>query len=395
MAEMTPRQRMMAAMRRQTPDRVPAAPDISNMIPCKLTGKPFWDIYRYNSPPLWEAYIEAIKRYGMDGWFIYGELEYKYSYEVIMEQQTVSHTKDRLTERKIYHTPAGDLTETVVYPVKDPPTCVEKMVKNLKNDFHALEYILQTPIGYSDGVFQKQKSALGELGVMCVYAGTPGMHSFFGLFEGGLEGAAYAMYDYPDLFGELIRLQHQKGVAECKFAIEAGADSILTGGSGSITLSSPELWRKHALPAIKEITKLCKEAGVISGIHSCGLEMDMVKACALETDLDYINPLEIPPMGDCTLKEARKQAGGRLCLMGNLHTTDVMLNGSVRDVRRESLKALLDAGRDGAFILSTGDQCGRDTPEDNIRAMVETMREFGAYPIDAERIERELSMYGG
>ena len=40
---MTSRERMMCAMRGETPDRMPVAPDISNMVPCKLTGKPFWD----------------------------------------------------------------------------------------------------------------------------------------------------------------------------------------------------------------------------------------------------------------------------------------------------------------------------------------------------------------
>lgn len=39
--EMTPKERMMTAMRREIPGRIPVAPDISNMVPCRLTGKPF------------------------------------------------------------------------------------------------------------------------------------------------------------------------------------------------------------------------------------------------------------------------------------------------------------------------------------------------------------------
>ncbi|MCG3179644.1 MAG: hypothetical protein BIFFINMI_01985 [Phycisphaerae bacterium] len=31
------------------------------------------------------------------------------------------------------------------------------------------------------------------------------------------------------------------------------------------------------------------------------------------------------------------------------------------------------------FILSTGDQCGRDTPDGNLRALVETARTYGRY----------------
>ena len=53
-----------------------------------------------------------------------------------------------------------------------------------------------------------------------------------------------------------------------------------------------------------------------------------------------------------------------------------------------------DAGRGGGFILSTGDQCGRDTPDENIRAMVEVGEEFGSYPLDLGEIDREIAKLG-
>ena len=65
---MTSRERMLIAMKNGQPDMVPVAPDISNMIPCKLTGKPFWDIYLYQDPPRWKTYIDAVRYFGFDGW---------------------------------------------------------------------------------------------------------------------------------------------------------------------------------------------------------------------------------------------------------------------------------------------------------------------------------------
>ena len=38
-----------------------------------------------------------------------------------------------------------------------------------------------------------------------------------------------------------------------------------------------------------------------------------------------------------------------------------------------------DTASGGRFILSTGDQCGRDTPQENLRAMIETARTYGRY----------------
>ena len=100
---------------------------------------------------------------------------------------------------------------------------------------------------------------------------------------------------------------------------------------------------------------------------------------AEETNLTIIDPLEIPPMGDCILVELKKLYGHKIVLKGNLHATEVMLKGSVKNVVEASKKAIDDAAEGGRFILSTGDQCGRDTPDENLRAMVETARTYGCY----------------
>ncbi|MDW7659720.1 MAG: hypothetical protein SCM11_21335, partial [Bacillota bacterium] len=74
---MSRKERLLTAYANKIPDRVPATPDISNMVPCRLTGKPFWQIYLNQDPPLWRAYIEAIKYYGIDGRFLYGDPKYQ------------------------------------------------------------------------------------------------------------------------------------------------------------------------------------------------------------------------------------------------------------------------------------------------------------------------------
>ncbi|NQT87996.1 hypothetical protein HQ560_14610 [bacterium] len=143
---------------------------------------------------------------------------------------------------------------------------------------------------------------------------------------------------------------------------------------------NPEpIFRELSLPTLKDATAMCKAAGIPSQIHCCGPEYDLVRMAATETDLSSINPLEIPPMGDCRLAEVKRDFGDRISLMGNLHTTEVMLRGSADDVRRAARQAIDDAAKGGGFILSTGDQCGRDTPDANILAMVDVARTYGRY----------------
>ena len=162
-------------------------------------------------------------------------------------------------------------------------------------------------------------------------------------------------------------------------ALEDKPDFICTGASGTLIFQTPAIFRELALPIVKKITSLCKEYKIPSHIHSCGPEKELIKICAEETDLTIIDPLEILPMGDCNLAEIKKLYGNKLILKGNLHTTDIMLDGSTDDVIEASKRAIDDAADGGGFILSTGDQCGRDTPFENIYAMVETARTYGKY----------------
>jgi uroporphyrinogen decarboxylase len=390
MKEMTKRERMMMALSGKVADRIPVAPDMSFMIPCKMQNKPFYEVLLYGNPSLSAAYIEAVKYYDIDAWFTYGyiEMQYKTDFSYNSSVEKDNEGKPVLFEK--YDTPKGALTKRTVYPIYDCDTPIEKLIKDFEEDFPKYKYLLTEPIGYNNDYFNWQKKELGDLGIMCVGLFPPGMQIFNNIFDGNVQAAIYAYYDNKELFDELCYLYEKQMFKQLEFILENKPDSILTGGSGSITLQSPELFDELSFPSIQKITRLCKEAGVISGIHSCGREMHIVERCANETDLNYINPLEIAPMGDSDLATAKKLYGDKIALMGNLHTTQVMLFGGVKDVRRESLKAILAAGEGGGFVLSTGDQCGRDTPEENIKEMVSVCKEFGTYPLNIDKISEEL-----
>jgi len=333
MEVMTSRERMMIAMRNGQPDRIPVAPDISNMIPCRLVGKPFWEVYANNNPPLWKAYLEAIKFFNMDGWFIYGDMNFKKQSLITTTRKVLELDREKCMVQEVFHTPDGDLTQITVNPKGNPPTHIEKMIKDFEGDFKKFKHFYSRVTGCDRELFQRQKKELGEQGIMCVCIMPPGLQNYVDFFQGSLEAVTYAYYDYPELFKELQEMHEKQCMDMVEIAIDNGVDSILTGGSGSITLQSPDIWRELSLPGLKKITKLCKEAGVISGIHSCGKEEYILKVCADETDLDYINPLEIVPMGDCDLGVCKEKYGKKLALMGNLHTTNVMLYGSTELVK--------------------------------------------------------------
>jgi uroporphyrinogen decarboxylase len=195
------------------------------------------------------------------------------------------------------------------------------------------------------------------------------------------ESALFDYYDHHGLLSGFMREWEEHLLAVADKVIESGLepDFVFFPNSGAITMQSPEICREFTLPALKSLTARFKRAGIVTSLHSCGKERDLVKMAAEETDLDCIDPLEAPPMGDCDLREIKDAFGDRLALKGNLHTTEVMLRMTSDDVARAAREALEIGMPGGGFILSTGDQCGRDTPQANIAALADVCERYGTY----------------
>jgi uroporphyrinogen decarboxylase len=373
----TARERMIAAMNNQQPDRVPVAPDISNMIPCRLTGKPFWEVYYFADPPLWRAYIDAVKYFGLDGWFTEGAMQYQWPGERYAAIEDMRKTAERWVVRTRGRIDGESYHEEMTYYVGDPPTLTLKPISDLT--WSLLEKWFALPVGYNPSLLHQQRQELGELGAFGVSLGYPGFQAWFGLFRGGVMDLSEWYYFRHDDVERLRQLHERQVIRQMDMILNERPDFVLLGGSGTVTLQSPKIARELSFPTIQKLTHMAREAGVPTMLHSCGKERELIRWCAEESDLNCINPLEIPPMGDCDLAEVKRAHGHQIALMGNLHTTDVMLRGTPQDVEQAACAAIDAAGTGGGFILSTGDQCGRDTPDANIFKLIEVARTYGRY----------------
>jgi len=386
---MTPRERMLIALRHGIPDRVPCAPDISIMIPIKLKKRPFWDFYfdfdnidkiydLYANKKIMYAYVDAIKYFGIEGWAFYGQPIIK-SEDVEYKQKIIDRRSDRIIARTTISTPEGSLWAETVYPIDNPPFPIRKYIKDFEREFKFLKYFYPRldEIDFSD--VADMKDYVGEYGTTYIFVNPPSLVDLDFLIDGGLGKIGLIYYDYPELIRKYKEMHENWSMEYVKKIIEANlVDGIGTGGSGLMTWQSPKITRDLSLDGLKQITKICKEHGVISHLHCCGLSKELVKMCAEETDLDVIEPLEGPPQGDVDLKEIKRKYGKKLALKGNLHTSKVMLS-NVKVVEKAAIKCIDDAAEGGGYILSTGDQCGRDTPFENIFKLVEVCETYGRY----------------
>jgi uroporphyrinogen decarboxylase len=377
---MTPRERLLTVLRGDIPDCVPVAPDFSNMIPCRRTGKPFWDLYLYRDPPVWRAYIDTAKHFNIDA-VMDGYFGLDFPFEQVdgpeWENFIVERTPERLVTQRSYVDNGRRVWQGAVdvFRVDDPPVrgvSFEKAGRVPEPEWwEPVEGVKPDPHGPED--LARCKQMMGDQGLVGVFLISS---SVFGSAE-----AVYRYYDHPELHETWAAERVEQ--AERRFAyiqsLDVKPDFLCVGGSGTLVFQTMEMFRTVAFPALKRAIELASAAGIPTHIHSCGPERELVRVFAEETDLTVIDPLETPPMGDCVLADVKANWGDRIVLKGNLHTTETMLRGTPDDVIAASKKAIDDAAEGGRFILSTGDQCGRDTPDENLHAMVETARTYGRY----------------
>ena len=378
---MTPRERLITVLQGDVPDCVPVAPDFSNMIPARLTGKPFWDLYLYNDPPIWEAYIDCARHFDidavMDGYFPLEFPEEVSDNDPEWESFIVFRNKGRIVLRDSYMDNSKRIWRDLVdvYYAADPPTYGVKPVSigltDIPEQFTPLEEV--KPVDTGPSGLPRILDLMGYQGLVGIW-----LTSSCALER---EEEIYHYYNHPEMHEQWAaeRVEQVEERFSRIMSMETKPDFLCVGGSGTLVFQTLEIFRQLAFPAVKRGIELASAAGIPTHLHSCGPEKELVKIMATETSLTVIDPLEIPPMRDCDLAELKRHYGDKITLKGNLHTSKVMLRGSVEDVVAASQQAIDDAGEGGRFILSTGDQCGRDTPDENLEAMVETARSYGKY----------------
>jgi uroporphyrinogen-III decarboxylase len=393
---LTSRQRMLSAMRNEIPDKVPVCPDISNMIPATMTGKPYWDIYLHDNPSLGEAYIEAIRKLDMDGLYLYGHVlggnkDFRLDSEDVtglvynmffVPNETVTRQVKQISDDEVHEqlcvkTPFGDLDSTTSVFRSAPPWDVSNFIKDISNDWPKLRWLMGENWHWDSQCFEKEK--VGEIAVYGLQ-----VHTFVDFWDGVRDGQSdnmiYDFYDHTDLMSEIFEFYKAFTLARVKGLIHAGVDEILVQGSNSsMSLINPDIYRKYVLPLNIEITKLANERDCIVHLHTCGLSKLVVEMNMEKANFNIIEPLEKPPSGDIDIAEVKRRFGNRVALKGNLLTSGKLLYGTPEEVEQEVIETLRVAGKGGGFILSSGDQVGGNTPLENLQAMIDTGSKYGRY----------------
>jgi hypothetical protein len=340
---MTSRERVLAALRREIPDRVPWIEGIvSDELATRLCGERIevnWDIAPDGTPVTSGAFLaeqqkKVCRTLGKDN-INYPAFAPVYAGRtslqgVVVVGEGLIHTRDDLAQMQ--------------FPDMDAPGFLDSAREFVahKDDFCAIACL--------------------RLGIGAT------------LMSMGLKAFSYAMADDRELIIEILERYADWTIRLAPRLAEIGFDCFWAFDDVAFNngpMFSPSFYRDTILP-IQQPAAAALELPLIA--HSDG-DMTPILDDWLQLGQAAIHPIQ-PDVMDISAVKARY--GDRLCVVGNIfmddlvHKTPEAITAQVRD-RIERI------GAGGGYIISSSNSLTADMQDENVRAMAAAIAEFGPY----------------
>ncbi|MFM8876573.1 MAG: uroporphyrinogen decarboxylase family protein [Anaerolineae bacterium] len=195
----------------------------------------------------------------------------------------------------------------------------------------------------------------------------------------------YNMGKYPDFVVELLK----KTGELCKtlmghFLDECGdmIDIVKIGddlGMQSSLMLSPKMYRNYVKPIHADYISFIKSRTKAKVFFHTDGDIFPLIPDFIEMGVDVLNPIQTSAGKMSNLPELKKQFGKNLVFCGAIDTHRVLPFGTPDDVRAEVKRVIELLGEDGGYMLSSVHTVLDDVPAENVLAMVDAVEEFGWY----------------
>ena len=352
---MTSRERVLAILANDIPDRVPCD-----------TG--FWQttVERWRREGL-PADVSPYEYFGTDEILrLAGDFSMRFPERTVEEQGETRTYWDRDGAlRRDLHTPDGSTTQWLDYTIKTRDDWALHRDRLSYDD-------ARIPAGAPDAF--RQARAAGKAVFFQSHACFHPTWSRVGMVE-----EMILMKEDPDFIHDLYAAQTRLVIAIYEGMVAGGIEfdaAFVADDLGYVTapLISPDMYRELVFPYHKQLCDHFSSRGLRTILHSDGNIAPLIPHF-LEAGFSGLHPLEAKAGLD--VRQLRPQYGEQLLLHGN---TDVrMLAGTREELEAEILDKLPAAMTGGGYIFAADHSVPNDVSFENFRFAVELIRRHGVY----------------
>ena len=200
----------------------------------------------------------------------------------------------------------------------------------------------------------------------------------------GMENLLLKMSDEPDLVDAVLQhtVDYYAAVSQRIFDASGDALDLFFIGNDFGTQFGPLIgepaFRRFCFPHLQRLARLGHAYGLKVMLHCCGSFAPLMPAM-IEAGIDALQALQPSTRG---MEPARLKArfGDRLVFNGCIDSHHVLIEGTPELVRQITAGTLAAMKPGGGYVVSAShDYILEETPVENVVAMFEAAREFGAY----------------
>ena len=155
----------------------------------------------------------------------------------------------------------------------------------------------------------------------------------------------------------------------------------IAGTTGPIF--SPKFVREEGLPRWEWITAPIKEKGFKFLFHTDGRYGNFLPLILDDLGAEGLNPIE---RNGCNDVFQIREAYPDTLLFGNVCCMHTLPHGTLGDVEDETLEIIEKIGPQGGIFIGSSSEVHDHVPVENAVKMYQIVHDYGAYPIDVNRI---------
>ena len=230
-------------------------------------------------------------------------------------------------------------------------TAAGKVIRYFIDDPQKLKEIAAIPYVFPEPDFRKiiqEREELGDKGLLMLDLGDPLIPLYH--LVSAEDFSIWSLTDYDEML-EFIDIMYKRNIAMYKACLEKKiADVYFIVGTefAGPPMVSPGKFNELCVRYVKGIVDLIRSYGKYSIVHYHGNLFHVLEGMK-EINPDALHTIEAPPIGDCTLTQARA-ALGNMILIGNIQYDDIQRKET--DTLNEMVKDAIDEAAGGRFILS-------------------------------------------
>ncbi|MDP2999776.1 MAG: uroporphyrinogen decarboxylase family protein [Bryobacterales bacterium] len=387
---MNDRERILAAIRGEIPDRIPWVPRLEfwyrarrrrGDMPAGLLGLSLREVTErlgvghYASVPDFTEREEEtdMADHGL-GIFNHPVLPYRVVLEGV-ERRVTRRGQETIAE---YQTPVGVLrtaeifTEEMLDGGASIPWTSEHAIRQ-PADFDTAAYIFsRLRVEPRAGAWERRCRAVGDRGVAVAYViGTacPVHHIMKELMP--VEQFFLAQHDYPEKIDLLAEAMQPYYAAMQRVSAETGAEILLLGGNYDDSITHPKWFENYILPALRDYAQTLHAKGKYLMTHTDGENRRLIPLY-LRAGFDIADSLCPAPMTRMTLEQIRAAFEDRITIWGGIPSVLLCPDSVGESQFRLWIDRLVERyGHASRFVLGVSDMVTADASWDRLMYITE------------------------